>query len=582
VSAERKNSVLVVEDDPTQRKSIQRILESEGYQVFSADSADKAYGYIADNVDVVLSDLRLEGGERNATGADLLRLWKSKCPDTEFILLTGHGSIDSAVECMKAGAFHYLTKPVNPDELLQVLKRAVEVQHKTRQLDQLRERLDERFDLNNIVGNTAAMQKVFAMIKRAAAVSSTVLILGESGTGKELVAQALHQNSARKSGPLVAVNCAAVPANLVESELFGHVRGAFTGATDRRIGRFEQANGGTLLIDEIGDMELSLQAKLLRVLETMKVTPVGGSDEKHVDVRVIAATSRPLPKMVAERTFREDLYYRLNVLTVELPPLRERRDDIPLLVKRFVNDLGKRNNSPVKGIEPEALHRLQQYDWPGNVRELKNIVERMLVLADHDMLTVRDLPESISGKPPAATAAAGVAAGMSMEDLERAAIMEALERHNGNRTHAARVLGLSVRTLQRKLKKYETDDERIRRLKAQVGGAPGAAVPGGATAGLPGAAGQAAGAGFPPPNPASQSADDADDADGDDDDEGDDTASADVGHGHGHGHGHAAAHAHNPAQIISGGPGSPRPEPLETAAASSGSFSANGRHGLEE
>jgi DNA-binding NtrC family response regulator len=465
---------LVVEDDPAQRKTIQRILESEGYQVYSAENVDKACGYIGDNVDVVLSDLMLEEGEKSPGGAELLRLWKSKSPETEFILITGYGGIGSAVECIKAGAFHYLTKPVNSDELLAVLKRACEVQHKSRQLDQLRERLDEKFDLGNIVGNSPGMRKVFDLIKRAGQVSSTVLILGESGTGKELVAQALHQNSSRKNGPYVAVNCAPVPANLVESELFGHVRGAFTGATDRRIGRFEQANGGTLLIDEIGDMDLPLQAKLLRVLETMKVTPVGGSEEKSVDVRVVAATSRKLAEMVAEGRFREDLFGRLKVLTIDLPSLRDRREDIPLLVKRFLTDIGRKNNSPVRNIEPEAMARLQAYDWPGNVRELKNAIERIMVFVDSDTITLRDLPEDILGnRPVGAPTPPPIPVGLSMDDLERAAILEALERHNGNRTHAARVLGISVRTLQRKLKDYAKRDETARRLQMQAGSSAG-------------------------------------------------------------------------------------------------------------
>src|SRR3954469_3345064 len=282
--------ILVVEDHESERRAISQILKSEGFTVFGAENADKALGYIEENIDVVLSDLHMG----DVSGLDLLQLWKKRRPETQFILLTGHSSVNTAVEAIKGGAYDYLTKPINSDELILLIRRALETMSKDKEIDNLRRRLDQKFGLDQIVGQSKMMKDVFAKIQKAAPVDSTVLILGARGTGKELVAQALHHNSNRKKGPFVAVNVAAVPSTLVESELFGHVRGAFTGATDRRIGRFEQADGGTLFVDEVGDFELPLQAKSLRVLETLTVTPVGGHEDRKLDVRVVAATSRDI------------------------------------------------------------------------------------------------------------------------------------------------------------------------------------------------------------------------------------------------------------------------------------------------
>src|SRR5215208_3875860 len=384
--------ILVVEDHEGERRAISQILKSGGFTVFGAENADKAMGYVDENIDVVLSDLHMG----DVSGMDLLNLWKKQRPDTQFILLTGHSSVDSAVQAIKSGAYDYLTKPINADELILLIKRALETMSKDKEIDNLRRRLDQKFGLDQIVGQSKSMKDVFAKIQRAAPVDCTVLILGESGTGKELVAQALHHNSPRKKGPFVAVNCAAVPANLVESELFGHVRGAFTGATDKRMGRFEQADGGTLFIDEIGDFELGLQAKLLRVLETLTLTPVGGAEDRKVNVRVVAATSRDLRKMVEEGKFREDLFYRLNVLTITLPPLRQRPDDIPILVDHFLKDISAQRHAAPRRVSPEVMRRFQQYHWPGNVRELRNVLESMMVLAEGEILTEKDLPDQIT------------------------------------------------------------------------------------------------------------------------------------------------------------------------------------------
>jgi DNA-binding NtrC family response regulator len=445
--------VLVVEDQELERKSVMQLLKREGFNVFGAENADKAIGYLDEDIDVVLTDLHMG----DVSGLDLLSLWKKKQPETHFVVLTGHSSIDSAVEAIKKGAYDYITKPVNPDELILLIKRAVDTRRKDAEIDNLRRRLDQKFGLDQIVGQSKQMRDVFEKIRRAAPVDSTVLILGESGTGKELVAQALHHNSPRKKGPFVAVNCAAVPATLVESELFGHVRGAFTGATDRRIGRFEQADGGTLFIDEIGDFELGLQAKLLRVLETLTLTPVGGHEDRKVNVRVIAATSRDIRKMVEQGTFREDLYYRLNVVSITLPPLRERVDDIPLLLEHFLKEIADNKHTAPKRVSPEVMRRLVAYRWPGNVRDLRNALESMMVLAEGELLTERDLPERIAEGMKEGGQPREIPTGLTMDELEKLAIMKALDECGGNRTHAAGRLKISVRTLQRKLQHYQLE-----------------------------------------------------------------------------------------------------------------------------
>jgi two-component system response regulator HydG len=445
--------VLVVEDHEPERRAVSQILKSEGFTVFGSESADKAMGYIDENIDIVISDLNMG----DVSGMDLLQLWKKKQPDTQFILVSGQATVHSAVEAMKNGAYDYLTKPINVDELVLLAHRAIDSLKKDKEIDTLRRQLDQRFGMDQIIGESKLMKDVFSKIQRAAPVDSTVLILGETGTGKELVAQALHQNSHRKKGPFVAVNAAAVPASLVESELFGHVRGAFTGATDKRIGRFEQADGGTLFIDEIGDLELSLQAKLLRVLETLTLTPVGGHEDRKVDVRVLAATRQDIRKMVEAGTFREDLYYRLNVVTINLPALRQRPEDIPLLVEHFLKDISASKRMPTKRIGPEVMRRFLSYRWKGNVRELRHALEQMMVLSDGELLSENDLPDEIRESVVAAAGSRELPTNMTMDELEKLAIVKALDACNGNRTHAAQRLDISVRTLQRKLAQYDLE-----------------------------------------------------------------------------------------------------------------------------
>ena len=443
----------MVEDERSEREALARVLRMENYEVLTAEDAEHALRLVDDRVDLVLSDLRM--GKN--TGIDLLRIWKQRHPSTPFVLITAHGDIESAVEAMKLGAADYVTKPVNPEELLLLIQRCLEVRKKDETIEHLSRRLDDKLGLENIVGRSKPMLDVFSRVRRAAQAESTILILGESGTGKELIAEAIHQNSHRKNGPFIAVNMAAVPTSLVESELFGHVKGAFTGATASRVGRFEAAQRGTIFIDEIGDFALESQAKLLRVLETHAITPVGGNKEVECDVRVVAATSRNLEQLVAEETFREDLYYRLTVVTVPLPPLRERPDDIPLLVSHFLDELCRANNKPAMAPDREAMRFFETFDWPGNVRQLANCLESMVVLATGPTLTVDDLPANLAVLRSGDETQVRIPIGTTIEDLERQAIEQTLERFDGNRTQAADSLGISVRTLQRKLKGWDEE-----------------------------------------------------------------------------------------------------------------------------
>jgi two-component system response regulator HydG len=444
-----KNRILVVEDKQNERLAIARLLWQEDYEVALAEDPQQAMGFIEENIDLVVSDLRM--GEN--TGLDLLRLWKKKRPATPFVLITAHGDVGSAVEAMKLGAEDYLTKPVNPDELLILIARCIEFRRKDETIRHLQERLDDRLGFEKIIGASKQIIEVFDQARMAAQADCTVLITGESGTGKELIAEALHHNSPRRNGPFMTVNMAAVPEHLAESELFGHVKGAFTGAMAARMGRFEAADGGTLFIDEIGDFALASQSKLLRVLENHVITPIGSNDDKQVDVRSVAATSRNLEEMVKTGAFREDLYYRLNVITIHLPALRERPDDIPLLAAHFLSHFCTVHRKPTLEVDQGLMQFLQNFAWPGNVRQLRNTIESMVVLARGDVLTLQNLPATLESDPlldqgrflPATT---------SLVELQRAAVEKALADCNGHRTRAAESLGISVRTLQRKLKAW--------------------------------------------------------------------------------------------------------------------------------
>ena len=400
------------------------------------------------SADVVLSDLRMPGMD----GMTLLSRLLGRDPKPVLILLTAYGNIETAVEAMKRGAYDFLAKPVNLDRLELLLKRALAERRLGAENRRLKEQLDSKYGFENIIGTSPAMQEVFATIRQVAPSRATVLIQGESGTGKELVARALHQCSPRAEGPFIPVHCASLAPTLLESELFGHEKGAFTGAQERRRGRFEMADGGTLFLDEIGEIDASLQVKILRVLEERKFERVGGTETVSVDVRLVAATNRDLKQKVADGTFREDLFYRLYVVNLALPPLRDRDGDIVLLARHYLKALAAENGKKGITLTPEAMDALVAYPWPGNVRELRNVIERMVVLCAGDQLTVRDLPAALRGMPGRAGPASR--AGRVLRDAERQLIEEALRRHKDNKTQAALDLGISRRTLHRKLNEF--------------------------------------------------------------------------------------------------------------------------------
>ena len=453
MTSEDAPTILLIDDDAGNRRATEALLQTKGYRVEAASNGIEGRRHFNNGVRVVVTDLRMPKSD----GMDVLRTARRMIPHVPVIVITGKGSEETAVAALKEGAFHYLTKPVNPTELLHLIRQACEKSGMAAELALLRERSHREHGYAGMIGTSEAMQQVFERLKMAADTPSTVLVTGESGTGKELVARALHTNSQRKNEPFVTVNCAAIPEALIESELFGHVKGAFTGATGRREGKFQAADGGTLLIDEIGEMDLDLQSKLLRVLESNRVTPVGSNEEIEVDTRIIASTNKDLQGRVAADEFRDDLFYRLNVVSIPLPPLRERREDIPLLVRTFIQQLRETLDRPTKDITPEALKRLMQCEWPGNVRELRNMIEGIIVMSSREVIDVSDLPEHISGVSDPAQTILHIPPDMTMAEIEKEAIVQALTHAGGNRTEASEKLGISVRTLQRKIKTYQID-----------------------------------------------------------------------------------------------------------------------------
>ena len=445
----KQPTILIVDDERNTREGLQRALHDR-YDVLLAEDSQKAVEALESTpVDVMLTDLRMPGVD----GMGLLRRALSLTNPPMCIMMTAYGSIENAVQAMQVGAYHYITKPVNLDELELVIQRALNSRRVEAENVNLRELIDQKYGLENIIGQSAPMRQVFETVQQVALSRATVLISGATGTGKELIAKAIHNLSPRKNGPFIAVHAAALPTSLLESELFGHEKGAFTGAVERRIGRFELADGGTLFLDEVGELEPQIQVKLLRVLEERAFERVGGAKTLQVDVRLVAATNKDLKKLVSEGKFRDDLFYRLSVVTVDLPPLRERRDDIPLLVKSFLDEFSRENGKQVHELTPEAMNLLLAYDWPGNVRELRNAIEQMVVLARGERLTVRDVPAAIRGGADL-TKINVVRAGMTVEDAERQLIVQALKETDGNRTKAAQKIGVSRRTLHRKLKVY--------------------------------------------------------------------------------------------------------------------------------
>ena len=462
-----KKQVLIVDDEPNLRKILAAQLSRDGYEVLLAEDGEQGLTMLRENhIDLIVTDLKMP----KVDGMTLLREALRESPDLPIVMITAHGTVDTAVEALKLGAFDYLTKPFDKDEVRQVVAKAL----KTRALAQEEATTAAPFagpDTGarfGIIGSSAGLTDLYAVLERVADSPTTVLITGESGTGKELVARALHEHSSRKDKPFIKVNCAAIPKELIESELFGYERGAFTGAVSSKPGRFELANGGTLFLDEVGEIPVEMQVKLLRALQESEFERVGGIKTIHVDVRLVAATNRDLKKLIAASAFREDLFYRLNVVSIRLPPLRERDTDIPLLVEHFLAKFNERLKKQVAGVEPEALDILSAYTWPGNIRELENVMERSVLFCDVQKLRVEDLPGELRGNgsslvpPPSDPSTAGMplpAEGglkehvkVAMSRLERDLVSRALKQTSGNVTHAARLLKISRKGLQLKMK----------------------------------------------------------------------------------------------------------------------------------
>jgi DNA-binding NtrC family response regulator len=455
-------TLLVVEDEKNTRDGLRRYFEGK-FDIYLAADLSAAMNLLETQpVDVLLTDLRLTGGTE---GLDLLNRARSLPKPPVMVLMTAYGSEKVAVQAMKNGAYDYITKPLDLEKLDAVLTRALHSRKVETENRQLREELDKKFGLENIIGNSPVMVEIFDRIRQVAPSRATVLIEGESGTGKELVAQSLHMLSPRRNARFVAVHCAALSPQLLESELFGHEKGAFTGALERRIGRFEEASHGTIFLDEIGEIDAATQVKLLRVLGENVIQRVGGNQTIKVDSRVVAATNKNLRTLVREGKFREDLFYRLDVVPIELPPLRDRREDIPLLVHAFLREFARTNQRNVTGLSADAQEALLRYSWPGNVRELRATIERAVVLCRGERIGLRDLPPEVQGRPvpgggdgPRSTTS-GNSASLNLEAMEKAFIEQALKLTDGNVTEAARLLGISRRTLHRKIKTYNLDSK---------------------------------------------------------------------------------------------------------------------------
>lgn len=448
--------LLVIDDEEAVCRAFTEVLATEGFAVESLADGESALHRLKEQpFDLVVTDLALPG----PGGMEILEFLVRHRPECPCIIITGYGTIKNSVAAMRLGAYDYLTKPVDPQELRLVVARALDHQRLKRENLQLRQELQERFAFANVVGTSEAILQVFDLVRKVADTDSTVLLLGESGTGKELIARALHYNSSRRERPLIPVNCAAIPEELLEDELFGHERGAFTHAVRARPGRFEMGDGGTIFLDEIADMSPGLQVKILRVLQDRSFERIGGVKTIRVDIRVIAATNQNLEELVRRGRFREDLYYRLNVIPILIPPLRERTADIPLLVQHFLEDFSRKRQMPVKRLAPEALELLCRYPWPGNVRELEHLVERLVTLTEGEVVGVADLPERFRRHPaplppaPPAFPEEGLDFAAAVQQLERDLILKALEKTNWVKSRAARLLQLNRTTLLEKMKK---------------------------------------------------------------------------------------------------------------------------------
>ena len=453
-SAER---VLIVEDDPATRNGLTELVRSWGFTAESAADGALALDLVTSfRPSIVVSDLVMP----KMSGLDLLKALKGDTDHIKVILLTAQGTVDTAVDAVKSGAEDYLTKPVDTVKLRRLLDRLAELNQQRLENQSLRRQLSASGRFGRIIGHSPAMRALYQVLEQAAPTPASMLILGESGTGKELVAQTIHELSPRAAAPFVALNCAAIPDTLLESEIFGHEKGAFTGATERRAGCFELADRGTLFLDEIAEMTPATQVKLLRVLQERKFRRLGGRAEQEVDVRVLAATNIDPVKAIRGGTLREDLYYRLNVFSIALPPLRERKDDLPLLVSAFIDEFNARDRRVVKAVSPEAMRLLEQYHWPGNVRELRNVIERATILTRGDMIEAAHLPALgavRAGSEPPAAGGLTIAPGMTVDAAEQKLIMATLDASGGNKTRAAEMLGISLKTLHNKLNRFKED-----------------------------------------------------------------------------------------------------------------------------
>ena len=450
--------ILIIDDDTSLRRVLEYNIQAEGYEVLTAADGETGLALFAEcSPDLVITDLKMPG----MNGFQVLATIKKRSPTTLVIVITAFAAVDTAIEAMKLGAYDYITKPFNRDQLKLVVKKALDLRGLSEENRLLREELTERAEFRHIIGISRGMEQVFAIVRKVADTDATVLITGESGTGKEQVAKAIHSLSSRRASPFVPINCAAIPRDLLESELFGHVKGAFTGAIRDKVGKFQSADGGTLFLDEVGDLPIDLQPKLLRALQEKTVEPVGGNAEQKLDVRVVAATNMDLETAMDKGNFRDDLYYRLSIIPIHLPPLRERLDDITLLIKHFT---AKHGGAGVT-FAPEVLEVMKRYPWPGNVRELENTVERLLIMRNSDSIGIDDLPAKIrgGGKGNEGGVINLPAEGYSLEQLEREIVVEALERNDWNQTAASRFLRIPRHTLIYRMEKYNiTSQERKR------------------------------------------------------------------------------------------------------------------------
>jgi DNA-binding NtrC family response regulator len=454
----KQTRVLILDDESTLRTALFRLLDRKGFQVVTAQRIEEARSFMSPEkpFDMAIIDMNLPDGN----GLDFVSEIKAMCPVTQVLVLTGFGSVDSAIQATQKGAYHFLTKPFNVEELMSLIDKALTHRHLEQENKQLRTELGTRYQFDQIIGESEGIKTCLGLVGRVADSDSTVLVMGESGTGKELVARAIHYNSPRAKGPFVAINCGAIPSELLESELFGHMKGAFTGAISNRLGRFELADEGTLFLDEIGDLDPSMQVKILRALQERKFEPVGSTKSVQVNVRVIAATNVDMEKAVKDGRFREDLYYRLNVIPIQIPSLRERKTDIPLLLNHFTVQFNRNKTKSIEGFSKEALHCLVNYAWPGNIRELENLIERLSILKGQGQVDVIDLPpkyrSSVASYAETGSVEipeAGLDFNTAVDQFENALILKALEKTGWNKNQAALLLRLNRTTLVEKMKK---------------------------------------------------------------------------------------------------------------------------------